>query len=111
MTVTNTPPPSLSLASGPKDIRDIKPPIAIASGWEWLWWTLGALAVAVLAYAAWRHWRKKRLEILLVPPVPAHIRAKPKLQEALALIGQPKPFCIAVSDAARHYLEERFEFH
>jgi hypothetical protein len=38
------------------------------------------------------------------------VRAKQKLQEALALIGQPKPFVIAVSDAARQYLEERFEF-
>jgi len=42
--------------------------------------------------------------------VPAHVRAKQKLQEALALITQPKPFVIAVSDAARWYLEERFNF-
>jgi hypothetical protein len=32
------------------------------------------------------------------------------LQDALALIAQPKPFVIAVSDAARAYLEERFTF-
>lgn len=44
------------------------------------------------------------------PPVPAHIRAKQKLAEALALISQPKPFCILVSDTTRLYLEERFEF-
>ncbi len=31
-------------------------------------------------------------------------------QEALALISQPKPFVIAVSDTARTYLEERFDF-
>ena len=31
-------------------------------------------------------------------------------QEALALITQPKPFVIAVSDATRTYLEERFTF-
>ena len=47
----------------------------------------------------------------MVAPVPAHIRAKQKLQEALAFISQPKPFVIAVSDTARQYLEERFEFH
>ena len=47
----------------------------------------------------------------IVPPVPAHVRAKQKLQEALALIAQPKPFVIAVSDTARYYLEERFDFH
>ena len=43
--------------------------------------------------------------------MPAHVRARQKLQEALAFIAQPKPFCIAVSDTARGYLEERFEFH
>ena len=30
------------------DIRDIKPPIEIPNGWEWLWWTLGALVVLVI---------------------------------------------------------------
>ena len=45
-----------------------------------------------------------------IPPVPAHVRARQKLEEALALIAQPKPFVIAVSDAARTYLEERFHF-
>ncbi len=94
------------------DIRDIKPPVDIPSGWAWLWWMLSALAVAALLYALWRYWRKRRgAEIQAVPPVPAHVRAKQKLQEALALITQPKPFCIAVSDAARAYLEERFNFH
>src|SRR6266478_1668076 len=31
--------------------------------------------------------------------------------EALALLAQPKPFCILVSDTIRAYLEERFTFH
>ena len=34
----------------------------------------------------------------------------PRLADALALLAQPKPFCIAVSDALRAYLEERFDF-
>ena len=38
------------------------------------------------------------------------MRAKQKLEEALALIAQPKPFCILVSDTARFYLEDRFDF-
>ncbi|MCU0783801.1 MAG: hypothetical protein MUF81_07080 [Verrucomicrobia bacterium] len=99
-----------SLAAA-NDIRDIKPPVSIPSGWEWLWWTLAALVLAAVAYAAWRYWRQRQAEIPIVPPVPAHLRAKQKLQEALALIAQPKPFVIAVSEAARNYLEERFEFH
>ena len=60
---------------------------------------------------AWRWWQKRRSQIPVVPPVPAHVRAKQKLAEALALIAQPKPFCIVVSDTIRAYLEERFDFH
>jgi hypothetical protein len=92
-------------------LRDIKPPVAIPSGWEWVWWALGAALVTALAQAAWRWWRKRKAQIALVPPVPAHARAKQKLQEALALISQPKPFCTLVSDTIRLYLEERFDFH
>jgi hypothetical protein len=93
-----------------QNIRDIKPPIVISSGWEWVWWGLGALAVLAILYLAWRYWQKRRSEIPVEPPVPAHIRAKQKLEEALALIAQPKPFCILVSDTVRAYLEEQFKF-
>ena len=31
--------------------------------------------------------------------------------DLLEHIGQPKEFCILVSDTVRHYLEERFAFH
>lgn len=92
------------------DIRDIKPPVEITSGWEGLWWALGGLAVALLLYALWRWWRKRGGQEPMIPPVPAHVRAKLRLTEALALIHEPKPFVIAVSDATRFYLEERFEF-
>lgn len=99
-----------SIAQTATDIRDIKPPIEIPNGWAWLWWGLIVLAVAVAALLLW-HWRKSRkLNIILPPPIPAHIRAKQKLDEALALISQPKPFVVAVSDTARTYLEERFDF-
>ena len=91
------------------DIRDIKPPVAIPSGWTWLWWVLGAL-VLVLLLLAWRQFLKHVTKALPTPLVPAHVRAKQKLEEALALISQPKPFCILVSDTIRFYLEERFDF-
>jgi len=99
-----------SAASVINDIRDIKPPVVIPNGWEWLAWGLFVLAVLVLVFLAWNWWRKRRALILVAPPLPAHIRAKQKLAEALTLIAQPKPFCILVSDAIRIYLEERFNF-
>lgn len=101
--ITNSP----ALAN---DIRDIKPPIEISDGYAWLWWTLIAVALAVAAFLAVRRWRNRKLNLKLPPPVPAHVRAKQKLEQALALITQPKPFVIAVSDTARAYLEERFDF-
>ena len=100
-----------SLTPSVSDIRDIKPPVEIASGWEWLWWALAGLALVIIALVLWKLLKRKQAEAATAPPIPAHIRAKQKLEEALALIAQPKPFVIAVSDTARHYLEERFEFH
>jgi len=101
-----TPTPA-NLAS---ELRDIAPPIEIPSGYEWLWWALGsvALAVALILLARWL--QRRRTQAAIVPPIPAHIRARQKLAEALALLAQPKPFCIAVSDTLRGYLEERFTF-
>jgi len=92
------------------DIRDIKPPIAIPNGLAWLWWLLAILAIIIAAVLIWRWWRKRKAFVPIVPPIPAHIRAKQKLAEALVLISQPKPFVTAVSDTARFYLEERFQF-
>lgn len=96
-------------AQAVNDIRDIKPPVVIPSGWTWLWWVLGALVIGLLLLA-WRQFLKQVTEASPAPPVPAHVRAKQKLEDSLALILQPKPFVIAVSDTARTYLEERFQF-
>jgi hypothetical protein len=109
---TNFPP---SASSGPltraADIRAPKPPVEIPNGWLWFWGVLIALALLAACYFAWRHWRKKAATPVPVPIIPPHERARLKLQEALALISQPKPFCILVSDTVRCYLEERFHFH
>jgi hypothetical protein len=99
-----------SAVSAANDIRDIKPPLEIPTGWAWLWWLLAILFVVVAAILIWRWWQKRKTFVPVVPPIPAHVRAKQKLAEALALISQPKPFVVAVSDTARFYLEERFQF-
>jgi hypothetical protein len=93
-----------------QDIRDIKPPIEISSGFQWLWWVLIIALVIVGVVLLLRLLKNRKANIVLPPPVPAHIRAKQKLEQALSLIAQPKPFVIAVSDTARAYLEERFDF-
>ena len=69
------------------------------------------LIAAIIAWLLWRYWEKRRAQLPPVPVIPAHVRAKQRLEEALALIGQPREFCIAVSDTIRGYLEERFSFH
>jgi hypothetical protein len=91
-------------------LRDIKPPVEIPTGWVWAFWVAGALLLAAIAYFAWRHWQKRRAQIAIPPIIPPHVRAKQKLEAALGLLGQPREFCILVSDTIRHYLEERFNF-
>jgi len=96
---------------GAGDIRALKPPIEIPNGWLWVAWILAGIALAIIVYFAWRYWRKKADEPVVIPVIPPHERARLKLQEALALLSQPRPFCILVSDTIRLYLEERFNFH
>ena len=112
MPLTNVHPQSPAAAGAATNaLRDIKPPVDIPSGWAWLGWVTGALALAALLFWAWWYWQKRRAQAPAIPVVPPHVRAKQNLQEALAFIGQPKEFCVLVSDTARWYLEERFDFH
>jgi hypothetical protein len=92
------------------DIRDIKPPIEISDGSQWMWWVLIFIALVVAAFLIWLWLKNKKTNLVLPPPIPAHIRAKQKLAEALVFITEPKRFCTLVSDTARFYLEERFQF-
>jgi hypothetical protein len=106
--MTNTSPNAVPI---PDSLRDIKPPIEIPN--LWLWVVVIAVLVILLSLAAGALlFFAMRRKVVAVPPlVPPHLRAKQRLQDALALIAQPKPFCIAVSDTVRFYLEERFRFH
>ena len=102
--------PASNAVSGAEALRDIKPPVEIPNGWAWLLVVAAILLLAGLLVLAWLLWRSRRAHVPLPPVIPAHIRARQKLEEALALIGRPKEFCILVSDTTRWYLEERFEF-
>jgi hypothetical protein len=91
------------------DIRGIKPPIDIPSGWAWVGWTLAVVVLVAALVALWYWWRRKASAPVPVPIIPPHVRARQRLQAALQLISEPRLFCIAVSDALRVYLEERFQ--
>jgi hypothetical protein len=85
-----------------------KPLIYVPNGWAWAIWAAVVLTLLAAAYFGWRWWTKK--PVVVAPPIPPHVRARRKLEQALASIGEPKQFSILVSGAIREYLEERFNF-
>jgi len=93
-----------------RDIRDIKPPFSIPIYWPWILGAVMLTAFAVGAFLIWNNRRKYKAKPPIIPPVPAHVRAREKLAEALNLFDEPKRFCILVSDTVRWYLEERYSF-
>lgn len=101
-----------SNASAAQDaLREIKPPIEIVNVWLWVTFGVVAVVLAAVAVGLILYFALRKKPVIAPPPIPPHVRAKQKLQEALELITRPKPFCILVSDTLRIYLEERFKFH
>jgi hypothetical protein len=108
LTITNA-----AGVSNTNDIHGIKPPVNIPMTLAMI---LIIIAITLVVLAAivvlvWWLMRKQAAAPTPIPIVPPHERARQKLQEALALMNEPRPFCIAVSDTIRLYLEERFTFH
>jgi hypothetical protein len=110
--VTPTAPPSLTAgapaaapATTASDIRDIRGPKAVPSPELWMMEVAGAAALAGLAYAAWRWYRR----VKLAPKTAGEI-ALARLEKALRLM-QPetaREFSIEVSEIVRKYIEARF---
>ena len=98
---------------GTNDIHGIKPPVHIPMTLALILIIVAATIVVLagIGVLVWWLMRKKAVTPPPLPIIPPHERARQKLQEALALMDQPRPFCIAVSDTVRLYLEERFTFH
>ncbi len=83
----------------------------IPNDWAWVGWTLLGLVLVALGICAWLWWQKKRQTAKPPLVAPPHMRAKLKLQLALAHLSDPRAFCFHISEALRVYLEERFHFH
>lgn len=103
------PPAPAQTVATTNDIRPIKPPVAVPDPWTWVFWTAGVLLALGLLVAILLLLLKRQKQRAFVPPLPPHARARMKLEAALLLIHEPRAFAIAVSDAVRLYLEERFQ--
>jgi hypothetical protein len=91
-------------------LRDIKPPVEIFSLWSLMPWVIAALLLMALAVGLLVFLILRTRHRPAPPLIPAHVRARQALDDALSLLSQPKPFVIAISDTLRGYLEERFQF-
>ncbi|MHC1763315.1 MAG: hypothetical protein AB9869_03270 [Verrucomicrobiia bacterium] len=112
MVKTNVIPQLLSSntpAIGTEGLRAIRDPVPIPNLWLWAACLVAVVLLAALAWWLWRHRKRQEPPAPSEPPVPPHEKAWARLQEALALLAQPRPFCILVSDTIRGYLEERFQ--
>ena len=103
------PPAPAQTVATTNDIRPIKPPVAVPDPWTWVFWIAGVLLALGLLVAILLLLLKRQKQRTFVPPLPPHARARIKLEAALLLIHEPRAFAIAVSDAVRVYLEERFQ--
>lgn len=113
LTNTNILGEAASLDAMQEDIRMAKPPVDIPAGWIWFWVAVALVVFAVVAWLLWRYWLKEQFTAKppIIRTVPAHITARKRLQAAHRLLDRPYPFSFAVSDALRHYLEDRFLLH
>lgn len=103
--------PASNQAAGLTFQNAVKPPLEIFDAWFWIWFSVIALILSIVGYFLWRRWAKNQLLVPVAPPIPPHDKARRLLEQALALLSEPKPFSTAVSDILRTYLEERFDFH
>ncbi|MGC8989937.1 MAG: hypothetical protein ACP5MD_07435 [Verrucomicrobiia bacterium] len=92
------------------DIREAKPPLPLGGNWLWFGVLIAGALLAALAAFFWFRSRRRAMQQPEVQ-IPPHIVARDRLRAALALIGQPGPFCIEVSQIIRVYLEQQFKLH
>jgi hypothetical protein len=94
-------PPAPPSVASQEDIRDIRPPVHIAAPFPWVAWTSGTLGAAALYIVSWKLLRRKRRKH-------AYEIALERLENTRALMREndAEPFCLAVSDIVREFIEE-----
>jgi hypothetical protein len=108
-----------SLTPAVTDIHDIKPPIAdipISREWGWLWWVLGALGVAAIAYLLYRRFTRKRPESMAATPPPPLLPPEVEAETALRRLaeagwlkkGEVHRFYIELSEIMKRYAGRRY---
>jgi hypothetical protein len=90
-----------------EDIRDIRGPRHIPSPWFWPLWLAGGTALAAVLYAAWR-WNRRRQLVRAKRPFEIALEQL-ELARKLMRPESAREFSIAVSEAARNYIEARFQ--
>ncbi len=91
-----------------EDIRDIRGPIHIPYPWLWMVYVLAAIGILYALWKIYRYWKnRKKPDIIKLP----HEIAFERLEAARLLMNSEKvrEFSIAVSDAIRRYIEDRFQ--
>jgi hypothetical protein len=104
----------LESSEGEQDIKPIKPPVSLPVDYTWIIYLIGgiALLIAVVLFLVKKVFRREEKVIPVPPPRPAHVIAYEQLErikeENLPGRGMIKEYYSRVSNAARHYLENRF---
>jgi len=104
----------LESSEGEQDIKPIKPPVSLPVDYTWVIYLIGGiiLLIAVVVFLIKKVFRRKEKVIPAPPPRPAHVIAYEQLErikeENLPGRGMIKEYYYRVSNAARHYLENRF---
>jgi len=89
-----------------EEIYDIRPPFFYLRSWMWLWVVLATAAVVALLYWLWRRLAGRGK----LSAKDAYSLALEQLEQARALMDpeNPEPYGVAVSEAVRTYLGQRF---
>ena len=84
-----------------EDIIDIRPPIHIAAPFPWLAVSAAAFGLAGIGVAGWKLLRRQRRKLAYEIALEHLENTRPLMREFHA-----EPFCLAVSDVIREFIEE-----